>query len=169
MCWWSLTTTSTVPVHLHTQKTVPNLPTEGRETSERLNLLLPVSVPLPSRTFNALSEASAGAAATIQWWVRDAGTFASWASGISFKQQKTKTTQGSGAFLFQDGNDKSKSDAVILLGTRPPRPPHSRDAPASKRPPESLIPIVWREPGVWAGTKKKKASPGGSGCTVGSD
>lgn len=100
-------------------------------------LLLPVIVPLPSRTLTPF-QTIGGAATTIQWRVCDVETFASWTGG-------GKKRNGSGAFFFpalsEIRHDSSSSSNAAEWA---PHPPHRRDSPASKPPLSLFIPIVRR-------------------------
>lgn len=90
---------------------------------ESLELLLPVIFPLPSRTLTPF-QTIGGAANTIQWWVGDVETFASWGG-----DKKKKKRHGSGGFISSDEIEQPYQNRTRLLFLNPP---HSRDSPASK-------------------------------------
>lgn len=110
MCWWWSLNKNTCRVGFLRLNVRPNRWREGGklfpapERWQGNELLLPVIVPLPSRTLTPF-QTIGGAATTIQWRVCDVETFASWTGG-------GKKRNGSGAFFSQP---YQKSDTILLL------------------------------------------------------
>lgn len=93
--WWSLNKILAITEWVSSPQCAPeagvkNSPERKNVHRNRLNLLLPVIVPLPSRTLTPF-QTIGGAATTIQWWVCDVETSQSWRWRHKKKKKKEKT------------------------------------------------------------------------------